>query len=69
MDDGVPDLMARPDVDQVGFCAVKVKLVACVEQGRRQHKLDAVKVVVLQQLQSRSHKAGVDSLDSWRVGR
>ena len=63
MDDRVPDLMARPDVDQVDLRAVEVQLVARVEQGRRQDELDAVEVIVLPQLLPRGRDAGVERLE------
>jgi len=47
MDDRVPDLMTRPDVDQVDLRTVEVQLVAYVKQGRRQDQLDAVEVIGL----------------------
>jgi len=62
VNNGIPNLVAWPHIDQVNFRAVKIKHMALVEHGRRQDEFDPVEIVVLLQLHSRSDEAGVERL-------
>jgi hypothetical protein len=63
VDDGVTDLVARPDVDQVDLRAVEIQHVPLLEHRRRQHQSDVVEVVVLMQLLGDGERPRVHGLE------
>ena len=63
VNDRVPDLVARPDVDQVNLHAVEIQHESFVEQRRRQRQLDPVEVVVLPQLPADGQCARAECLE------